>query len=31
MYGTAQFKLDICARVLVQSLEKFIIELANLL
>ena len=28
-YGTAQFKLDICTRVLVQSLEKFATELAS--
>ena len=28
-YGTAKFKLDICTRVLVQSLEKFGAELAN--
>ena len=29
MYGTAQFKLDICTRVLVQSLEKFVTELTS--
>ena len=28
-YGTAQFYLDICMRVLVQSLEKFGAELAS--
>ena len=30
-YGTAQFKLDTCMRVLVQLLEKFVTELASLL
>ena len=30
-YGTAQFKLDICTRVLVQSLEKFVSELTSFL
>ena len=28
-YGTAQFKLDICTCVLVQSLEKFVTELTS--
>ena len=31
VYGTAQFKLDICMRVLVQSFEKFVMELASFL
>ena len=29
IYGTTQFKLDICMRVLVQSFEKFATELAS--
>ena len=29
IYGTAQFKLDIHTRVLVQSLEKFLMELVS--
>ena len=29
LYGTAQFKLDICTRVLVQLLEKFVTELVS--
>ena len=30
-YSTAQFTLDICMRVLIQSLEKFVTELVSLL
>ena len=29
VYGTAQFKLDICTRVLVESLERFGVKLAS--
>ena len=29
MYGTAQFKLDICTLVLVESLERFGVKLAS--